>query len=130
MEECTHTEKSDLLEKEIVEGKVPRMSDPPHCIHSLGAVRKANGSLRPITDCSRPEGSSINNYMSSTFKSFTYNYVQTAVDILAPSDFELLEASQTIADSRMGPLKKPSSVASLLLMMEGFHLLLRFPSQR
>ena len=87
MEECTHTEMSDLLKKEIAEGKVPRMSDPPHCIHSLGAVRKANGSLRPITDCSQAEGSSINNYMSSTFKSFTYNYVQTTVDMLAPSDF-------------------------------------------
>ena len=87
MEDSTHAEMCDLLRKEIAEGKVSVVEDTPRCVHSLGAVRKANGSLRPITDCSRPEGSSINNYMSSTFHSFTYNSVQDAVDILSPGDY-------------------------------------------
>ena len=41
-------------------------------------------------------------------------------------DFELLEASQTIADYPMCILKNRSSVASLLLTMESFHILLRW----
>ena len=52
-----------------------------------GAVWKSSGSLRPITDCSRPDGLSINNFMTSTFKSFSYNSVQDAVDHLSPNDF-------------------------------------------
>ena len=86
LEDATHNEMTNILEREIDEGKVSVVSDIPLCVHSLGAVRKANGSLRPITDCSRPEGSSINNYMSSTFQTFTYNSVQDAVDVLVPGD--------------------------------------------
>ena len=67
--------------------KVTRIDTRPRCVHSLGAVWKSNGKLRPITDCSRPDGSSINNYMSTTFKSFTYNAVQNAVDIPSPGEF-------------------------------------------
>ena len=87
LEEATHAEMSDLLLAEIKDGKVSVVTHTPVCVHSLGAVRKANGSLRPITDCSRPEGTSINNYMSSTFQSFTYNSVQDAVDVLSPGDY-------------------------------------------
>ena len=86
LEESIREEKSQLLQREIEEGKVSIVDSPPRCVHSLGAVRKANGSLRPITDCSRPEGGSINNFMSSTFHSFAYNSVQDAVDMLSPND--------------------------------------------
>lgn len=44
----------------------------PQCIHALGAVRKTNGNLRPITDCRRPLNHSINNHMESTFLPFHY----------------------------------------------------------
>ena len=44
-------------------------------------------------------------------------------------DFELLEASQTIADHRMYIPRNCSSVASLLLTMRCLHILLRFSSQ-
>ena len=87
MEDATHAEMCTLLQQEIADGKVVEVPDKPLCVHSLGAVRKANGSLRPITDCSRPEGNSINNYMSTTFQTFTYNSVQSAVDILCQDDF-------------------------------------------
>ena len=30
------------------------------CIHALGAVSKPDGSIRPITDCSRPVNNSVN----------------------------------------------------------------------
>ena len=80
-------EMTDLLVKEISEHKVSIVDSAPRCIHSLGAVVKANGKLRPITDCSRPDGSAINNYMESTFKSFSYNTVEDAVTLLDPGDF-------------------------------------------
>ena len=87
LESKAHTEMSELLSQELNEGKVSRVTSDPCCVNSLGAVWKLNGKLRPITDCSRPEGISINNYMSTTFTSFSYNSVQDAVDVLAPGDY-------------------------------------------
>ena len=83
-------EMSDLLHAELLAHKVSRTSSTPTCVHFLGAVTKANGSLRPITDCSRPDGSSINNYMSTTFKPFTYNSVDSAVQLLTQGDYMAL----------------------------------------
>ena len=80
-------EMSALLEQELLDHKVIVSSTKPKCIHSLGAVWKSSGALRPITDCSRPEGTSINNFMTTTFESFTYNSIQDAVDILTPGDY-------------------------------------------
>ena len=81
------SEMTALLEQEVLENKVTIVRESPKCIHSLGAVWKSNGKLRPITDCSRPDGSSINNYMSTTFTAFSYNSIQDAVDLLAPGDY-------------------------------------------
>ena len=78
---------SALLEQELLDHKVIISDSKPQCVHSLGAVWKSSGALRPITDCSRPEGVSIHNFMTSTFQSFTYNSVQDAVDILTPGDY-------------------------------------------
>ena len=80
-------EMSALLRKELDMHKVSEATTPPQCIHALGAVTKANGHLRPITDCSRPDGSSINNFMASTFESFSYNSVETATQVLSPNDY-------------------------------------------
>ena len=86
LESKAYEEMSHLLRQELSEHKVSRVESTPTCVHSLGAVWKSNGKLRPITDCSRPDGASINNYMSTTFKSFQYNSVQDAVDMLSPGD--------------------------------------------
>ena len=82
-----YQEMSDLLVKELDEHIVSKVNLPPRCIHSLGAVVKSNGKLKPITDCSRPDDYSINNYMQSTFKSFSYNSVEDAVAVLDSNDF-------------------------------------------
>ena len=82
-----HEEMSALLRAELETNKVSPATTRPQCIHALGAVKKSDGRLRPITDCSRPDGVSINNYMASTFVPFSYNSVDTAVQILAPGDF-------------------------------------------
>ena len=82
-----YDEMSALLKDELSCGKVSVTDSRPTCVHSLGAVRKSNGKLRPITDCSRPDGSSINNFMQSTFHSFSYNSVDSAVQCLNQSDY-------------------------------------------
>ena len=39
--------------------KLTMVDFQPTCVHSLGAVTKSDGGLRPITDCKRPIGLSI-----------------------------------------------------------------------
>ena len=87
LNEKFYPEMSALLAEEIDQHKVSKVSHTPRCVHSLGAVLKANGKLRPITDCSRLDGLSINNFMTSTFNTFSYKSVEDAVDILCPNDF-------------------------------------------
>lgn len=50
-----------LLNNELCNGKISVSTVKPKCIHAYGAVPKKNSDkLRPITDCSRPFGRSIN----------------------------------------------------------------------
>ncbi len=58
----------------------------PRCIHALGAVEKSNGKLRPITDCSMPGKKAINNYMDTTFRSFSYKSINSVVTKLDSKD--------------------------------------------
>ena len=54
-----------LLQQELKEGKISHVTYKPKCVHAYGAVPKKNSEdLRPITDCSRPYGNSINNYIN------------------------------------------------------------------
>lgn len=41
------------------------------CIHSIGAVMKPDRNVRPITDCSRPEGDCLNDNMEDMHLKFT-----------------------------------------------------------
>ena len=79
-------EMSELLCKELREGKVSRCVDRPQCVHALGAVAKSDGKLRPITDCSLPEGRSVNNFMSSTCQEFRYKTVNDVTGDLTQGD--------------------------------------------
>lgn len=63
---------NSLIKEEIKSGKLLLVVDKHICIHSLGAVDKADGSYRPITDCHRPVGASINCYMQQTAQKFKY----------------------------------------------------------
>ena len=80
-------EMSCLLKQELEEGKVSVCETKPSCIHSMGAVPKSDGRLRPITDCSMPEGQSVNNFMSTTCNDFKYNSVNDVACDLSPDDF-------------------------------------------
>ena len=63
---------NDLILQEIAEDKYIIALTPPHCVHSLGAVPKDDGSYRQIADCNRPLGLSINNFKDTTFHEFSY----------------------------------------------------------
>lgn len=76
-----------IVNQELMEDKVTRVSHPPSCIHALGGIRKSNGKLRPITDCRRPLQCSINNYMESTFVPFHYVTFDDECNELAGSEF-------------------------------------------
>ena len=76
-----------LVRKELLEGMISVAEAKPTCIHSLGAVPKAGGGMRPITDCSRPQGQSVNNYCSSLIREFSYKSVDDVAGMLVEGDF-------------------------------------------
>ena len=63
---------NNLVLGELEAGKLSIVDSPPTCIHAMGAVEKKDGGYRPVTDASRPDGFSINSYMSDTFQHFSY----------------------------------------------------------
>ena len=78
---------NDIIDNELATGKLSIVDRKPHCIHALGAVEKSSGGYRPITDASKPEGYSINNYMSETFQHFKFNSIDDICENLNPGDF-------------------------------------------
>lgn len=76
-----------IVADELATDKISLVPDKPTCVHSLGAVRKASGKLRPITDCRRPLGRSINNYMLSTYAPFKYVTVEAICEELIGGEF-------------------------------------------
>ena len=77
----------EIIKRELDEGMISESSSPPHCIHSLGAVPKPDGGIRPITDCSRPLFKSVNNYCGSLFKEFCYKGIDDVVQLLTWGNF-------------------------------------------
>lgn len=73
----------NLIKTELSEVKYVVSSSRPHCVHSLGAVPKnGSGKWRPITDCKRPIGTSMDSLMSTTFQSYTT--IDNVIDMLRP----------------------------------------------
>lgn len=77
----------ELLLSEIRDSKYIFSQSKPLCIHSLGAVKKSNGSFRPITDCSRPPGISINSFMEGTAQKFSYQTIDYVSELMLPHSF-------------------------------------------
>ena len=81
------TEIDKIMSKELGSGKLTVVDTQPHCVHSLGAVPKSSGGFRPITDASKPDGKSINNYMKETFSTFKYKSVDLVSENLQEREF-------------------------------------------
>lgn len=76
-----------IMYDEVASGKLSKVNRQPHCVHSMGAVPKSSGGFRPITDASRPEGLSINNFMENTFSTFKYKSVDIVAESLVEGDY-------------------------------------------
>lgn len=72
----------DLITSELNARKYVIAEHKPHCIHGLGAVPKKSGGWRPITNCKQPVGSSVNSYMTTTYKEFCYATVDTVISMV------------------------------------------------
>lgn len=81
-------EKMDkLIREELENGMIEIVDFKPKCIHALGPVYKPDGSIRPITDCSLPQFTSVNNHMTGLVKEFSYKGLDDVVSILKEGDF-------------------------------------------
>ena len=72
----------ETVKSELEMDKVTIVDFVPRCVHSLGAVKKSDGGLRPITDCKRPLGKSINNYMNTVCSEFTFIKLDDVTNVL------------------------------------------------
>ena len=76
-----------IIGSELSEGYLKIVKNKPDCIHSIGAVPKPDGGVRPIIDCSRPDKQSVNNYCSGIEETFTFKSVENVLALLQPQDF-------------------------------------------
>ena len=74
----------ELLLDEMSCDKITITSKPPTCVHALGVIKKQSGAIRPITDCKRPIGESVNCHMNSTFSTFSYVSCDDAIHLMSP----------------------------------------------
>lgn len=73
---------TELIQKEIAEGKYIKSHSKPHNVHAIGAVPKKDKTYRPITDCKRPVSISVNNYMNNTHQQFTFSTVDDVTEMI------------------------------------------------
>ena len=76
-----------FISKELSEGYHKIVHEKPTCIHSMGAVPKPDGGIRPITDCSMPRDISVNNFCSNIIQKFQYKNVDNFLDMLQEGDY-------------------------------------------
>lgn len=72
---------------ELASQKISVYHGTPHCVHAIGGIAKKDGSLRPITDCKRPVGSSINSFMCTTACKFKYKTLDYVATLLSRGDY-------------------------------------------
>ncbi|CAH3177904.1 unnamed protein product, partial [Porites evermanni] len=66
-------EMDSLFIKELA-SRISMGQTKPHCIHPIGRVPKKDlGKFRPITDCSHPQGISLNDHIKRDLVSFRMN---------------------------------------------------------
>ena len=78
---------SDCIAKELKMGKICICTSKPKCIHALGALFKADGKIRPITDCKRPLHRLINNTMETACYAFSYSNIDDVCIFLEKDDY-------------------------------------------
>ena len=75
------------LEGEIDRGCISVVGQPPQCVHNIFCVPKDDGGGRAIVDCSRPRGSSVNDFTDAVSVKFSYNSVDDVVEFMEQGDY-------------------------------------------
>lgn len=58
--EPAYKEKMDcIISFGLANGMLSEVSEKSQCVHALGAFLKPDGGMRPMIDCSRPEGKNV-----------------------------------------------------------------------
>ena len=97
-------EMDTIISRELSLDKVSRVIEYPTCVHALGAIRKSDGSVRPITDCRRPLGVSINNFMETVCQDFTYvNLDQVCSSVTPGCYFSVLDIKSAYRSVNVHP---------------------------
>ena len=76
-----------IIGKELSEGYLKIVNKKPTCVHSMGAVPKPDGGIRPITDCSMPRDISVNNFCADIIQDFQYKNVDHVLAMLQEGDY-------------------------------------------
>lgn len=77
-----------LFLKELKLLCISKIDSKPHCVHSIGRVAKKDSpKFRPITDCSRLYGSSLNNHIKDDLVTFHLNSIDKEVLFSSPDCF-------------------------------------------
>lgn len=80
--------KMDVIVASEIENGILSVTDiKPHCIHAPRAVGKPDGGIRPITNCSRPEGVSVNSNVDGLPLSFRYKSIDNVVELLEQNNY-------------------------------------------
>ena len=77
----------EIIRKELSECYMKVVDKKPKCIHSLGAVPKPGGEIRPITDCSMSLYQSVNSHCDNLIEEFKYKIVDDVLSILNTHDY-------------------------------------------
>lgn len=73
----------ELLQDELSQGKLSYTKNCPKCVHAVGIVKKKDSEkIRPIIDCKRPEGTSVNNYTEGIMDTFKFLKIDTVVEVI------------------------------------------------
>lgn len=64
---CAKNKLNNLISQELSDQKLSLCPEKPTCVHAMGAIIKESGGVRPITDCSKPEGISVNCHTEESF---------------------------------------------------------------
>ena len=80
-EPSVRSEVENLIHQEISFGNYVVTTKKPMIVSALGTVKKSDGGLRLIHDCSLPVGKSLNSYAPSLEK-YSYESVDTAVSMI------------------------------------------------
>ena len=99
-------EMDSLFTKELTLGRISMVLTKPRCVHPIGRVpKKDSGKSRPITDCSRPHGISLNDHIKRDLQSFCMNSIDSAVSFSTPYCFYSIVVMESA--SRWIPVSSP-----------------------